>query len=67
MSREHIATVRMIKDGRVTIPSDIRELEGIEEGDYVKITIEKIETNKKKNRTKKANINKLLKQEKINA
>lgn len=67
MSREHIATVRMIKDGRVTIPSGIRELEGIEGGDYVKITIEKIETNKKRNRTKKANINKLLKQKKVNA
>lgn len=39
----HSATVKVIKDGRITIPSDIRELEGIREGDYLKITIEKIE------------------------
>ena len=39
----HSATVKVIKDGRITIPSDIRELEGIKEGDFLKITIEKIE------------------------
>jgi len=38
----HTATVRMIGDGRVTIPSEIREVEGIKEGDYIKITVEKI-------------------------
>lgn len=43
----HNATVKVIKDGRITIPSDIRELEDIKEGDYVKITIEKIEKSKK--------------------
>ncbi len=39
----HSATVKVIKDGRITIPSDIRKLEDINEGDYLKITIEKIE------------------------
>lgn len=43
----HSATVKVIKDGRITIPSDIRELEGIKEGDFLKITIEKIEKLKK--------------------
>lgn len=43
MTMTHYATVKVIKDGRVTIPSDIRDLENIKEGDYVKITIEKIE------------------------
>lgn len=43
----HNATVKVIKDGRVTIPSDIRDLEDIKEGDYVKITIEKIERPRK--------------------
>ena len=38
----HGATVRMIADGRVTIPNEIREIEGIKEGDYVKITVEKV-------------------------
>jgi AbrB family looped-hinge helix DNA binding protein len=42
----HHATVKVIKDGRITIPSDIRELEGIKEGDFLKITIQKIERNK---------------------
>ncbi|MGZ4135244.1 MAG: AbrB/MazE/SpoVT family DNA-binding domain-containing protein [Halobacteriota archaeon] len=37
------ATVRMICDGRVTIPLEIREVEGIKEGDYIKITVEKVE------------------------
>lgn len=43
MGMIHSATVKVIKDGRITIPSDIRELEGLKEGDYLKITIEKIE------------------------
>ncbi len=43
----HKATVKVIKDGRITIPSDIRDLEDIKEGDYVKITIEKIERPRK--------------------
>ena len=37
------ATVRMICDGRVTIPLEIREVEGIKEGDYIKITVEKVQ------------------------
>lgn len=43
----HHATVKVIKDGRITIPSEVRELEDLKEGDYVKITIEKIERSKK--------------------
>ena len=43
MTRKHFATVRVMKNGRITIPSDIRELEGIEEGNYVQISVEKIE------------------------
>ncbi len=39
----HSATVKVIKDGRVTIPQEIRDVEGIREGDYIRITIEKIE------------------------
>jgi AbrB family looped-hinge helix DNA binding protein len=43
MAEIHIATVKVIKDGRVTIPLEIRELADIKIGDYLKITIEKIE------------------------
>ena len=43
MAQIHSATVRVIKGGRVTIPQEIREVEDIEEGDYIKITIEKVE------------------------
>ena len=43
MARKHFATIKVMKDGRLTIPSDIRELEGIGKGAYVKISIEKIE------------------------
>lgn len=43
MGQIHAATVKVIKDGRVTIPLEIRELEGIKMGDYLKLTIEKIE------------------------
>jgi AbrB family looped-hinge helix DNA binding protein len=42
MSEIHSATVKVIKDGRITIPQEIRELEKIKEGDYLKVTIEKI-------------------------
>jgi AbrB family looped-hinge helix DNA binding protein len=42
MVRTHSATVKVIKDGRVTIPQEIREVEGIDEGDFIKITVEKI-------------------------
>lgn len=47
MDRVHHATVKVIQNGRVTIPLEIRELEDIKEGDYVEITIEKIERAKK--------------------
>jgi len=43
MVQIHTATVRVIKDGRVTIPQEVRNFEGINEGDYLRITIEKIE------------------------
>jgi AbrB family looped-hinge helix DNA binding protein len=42
MAELHNATVKVIKDGRITIPQEIRELENIKEGDYLKVTIEKI-------------------------
>jgi len=43
MARKHFGTVKVMKYGRITIPSDIRELEGIGQGNYVQISIEKIE------------------------
>jgi AbrB family looped-hinge helix DNA binding protein len=46
MAELHNATVKVIKDGRITIPQEIRELEGIKEGDFLKISIEKIERSK---------------------
>jgi AbrB family looped-hinge helix DNA binding protein len=42
MGEIHAATVKVIKDGRITIPQEIREIENIKEGDYLKVTIEKI-------------------------
>lgn len=42
MSRKHIATVKVLEMGRITIPSEIRYVEGIKKGDYVQIAIEKI-------------------------
>jgi AbrB family looped-hinge helix DNA binding protein len=47
MDRVHHATVKVIQNGRVTIPLEIRELEDIKEGDYVEITIKKLERVKK--------------------
>jgi bifunctional DNA-binding transcriptional regulator/antitoxin component of YhaV-PrlF toxin-antitoxin module len=38
----HTATVKVIKDGRITVPQEIREIENINEGDFLRITIEKI-------------------------
>ena len=52
MARKHFATIRVMKHGRLTIPSDIRELEGIGEGNYVQISIEKIEESTDGNRQK---------------
>jgi len=39
----HSATLKVIQGGRITIPTEIRELENLQEGDYVKVTIEKVE------------------------
>jgi AbrB family looped-hinge helix DNA binding protein len=47
LAKTHTATVKVIKDGRVTIPQEIREVGDIKEGDFVRITIEKIERAKK--------------------
>lgn len=37
---------KVIKDYRLTIPKEIRDLAGIELGDYIKITIEKVRKEK---------------------
>jgi bifunctional DNA-binding transcriptional regulator/antitoxin component of YhaV-PrlF toxin-antitoxin module len=44
MARKHNATLKVMEGGRITIPSQIRELENIRVGSFVKVTIEKIET-----------------------
>lgn len=41
----HGATVQIIEGGRITIPSEIRKVENIEEGDFLKITITPIKNN----------------------
>lgn len=43
MTGIHSATLKVIQGGRITIPTEVRELENIQEGDYVRITIEKVE------------------------
>jgi bifunctional DNA-binding transcriptional regulator/antitoxin component of YhaV-PrlF toxin-antitoxin module len=43
MAEIHSATLKVIQGGRLTIPQEIREVENIQEGDFVKVTIEKIE------------------------
>jgi AbrB family looped-hinge helix DNA binding protein len=43
MVEMHNATVKVIKDGRITIPQEIRELENIKEGDFLRVTIQKID------------------------
>lgn len=43
MANIHHATVKVMKSGRITIPSEIRDLENIKEGSYLRIRIEKIE------------------------
>jgi len=55
MDKIHSATVKVIKGGRITIPQEVREVEGIKEGDFVKITIEKIEKTKEQSTTKHLN------------
>jgi AbrB family looped-hinge helix DNA binding protein len=44
MARKHNATLKVMEGGRITIPSEIRELENIRVGSFVKVTIEKIDT-----------------------
>ena len=46
MSEIHSDTLKVIQGGRITIPTEVRELEHIREGDYVKVTIEKVERQK---------------------
>ncbi|MCJ7633696.1 hypothetical protein MUP77_15060 [Candidatus Bathyarchaeota archaeon] len=50
MARKHFATVKVMKQGRITIPSDIRDVEDIGEGNYLQISIEKIEQSTDGNR-----------------
>ena len=44
MARKHSATLKVMEGGRITIPSEIRQLENIRVGSFVKVTIEKIDT-----------------------
>lgn len=46
MGNLHTATVKVIKDGRITVPKEIRAIEEIKEGDFLKITIEKLNLQK---------------------
>jgi AbrB family looped-hinge helix DNA binding protein len=43
MAKRRSAIVKVMDGGRVTIPSEIRDIENIEEGDYLEISITKIE------------------------
>jgi len=43
MAQIHSATLKVIQGGRITIPTEVRELENIQEGDFVRVTIEKVE------------------------
>jgi AbrB family looped-hinge helix DNA binding protein len=51
MARKYSTIVKVMKHGRITIPSDIREVEGIGEGNFVQVSIEKIEQSKNGNRS----------------
>lgn len=50
MARKHNTTAKVMGGGRITIPSEIRELENIKDGSFVKISIEKIEESTDGNR-----------------
>jgi bifunctional DNA-binding transcriptional regulator/antitoxin component of YhaV-PrlF toxin-antitoxin module len=39
----HNATLKVIAGGRITIPQEIRELESIKQGDFLRVTIQKID------------------------
>jgi AbrB family looped-hinge helix DNA binding protein len=43
MVKKRSAIVKVMDGGRVTIPSEIRDIENIGEGDYLEISITKIE------------------------
>ena len=43
MARKHNTTAKVMGGGRITIPSEIRELENIKDCSFVRISIEKIE------------------------
>lgn len=43
MGKIRSAVVKVMKGGRITIPQEIRDLENIEENDYLTITVEKEE------------------------
>ena len=42
MTQIHSATLKVIQGGRITIPTEVRKLENIQEGDFVRVTIEKV-------------------------
>ena len=42
MVKVHSATVKVIQNGRITIPTDIRECEDIKLGDFLFVTFEKM-------------------------
>ncbi len=50
MAKKRLATVKVMGGGRVTIPSEIRDIESIKEGDYLEISIKKIEQSEDGNR-----------------
>ena len=48
MPDEHKATLKVILGSRITIPKSIRDLQGIQVGDYVEITIKKVTATEEK-------------------
>ena len=50
MVRKRSAIVKVMNGGRVTIPSEIRDIESIKEGDYLEISITKIEQSENGNK-----------------
>jgi len=50
MASKRSAIVQVMNGGRVTIPSEIRDIESIKLGDYLEISIKKIEQSEDGNR-----------------
>lgn len=50
MANKRSAIVKVMDGGRVTIPSEIRDIDSIKEGDYLEISIKKIEQSENGNR-----------------